>query len=365
MSPRNDDDPAPSPDLVEEDSRELPPSSPAAEPDHESFAREDTFKVGIVGGKGVGKSYLFQAMVYRTYAGAQSGALTYFLEQDASRLWRAQDRRDQPEALNIPRFLQDFTSWERLAQTALLTQCWYRLRLSYRLGLLGRRRGAIDVDFFDGSGEGFFEMVPDGSNQDLWGAGILDARVLIFCLPLWIAFPSAELSDLDWEERENRLVRFEQVVQNILELRHRHRRTQPVESIVALTMADDVRGGLPELRERWILPYLTAPETYLRELRSARGLARYLENARQLSELLGQRFAAASDPFVAAIPSKLDLGHGRPWLIPLSAVEGARINEFEGAVLPASRRRAIGPPVPAHVELPLLLTLCASTNALM
>lgn len=341
------------------------PSGKTGEPDQEPFARADTFKVGILGGKGVGKSYLFQSLVYRTYAGTQSGALTYFLEQDAIRLWRALDRDDPPEPLNVPRFLKDFTSWDRLPQTTLLTQCWYRLRVSYRKGLLGRGRGAIDIDFFDGSGEGLFEAGMGAENHEIWGSGFLDARVLVFCLPLWVAFPSADLTDLDWEERQSRLERFEQVVQNFLELRHRHRSTQPVESLLALTMADDLRGGLPELRERWILPYLEAPHTYLRELRSPRGLARYLVNARRVSDLLAQRFAAARDPFVAAIPQKLDFGRGLPWSIPLCAVEGARLEQLQTVDPVARVRRTVDPPVPVHVELPLLLTLCASTNALM
>lgn len=329
--------------------------------DDEPFERADSFKVGILGGKGVGKSYLFQAIAYRTYAGTRAGALTYFLDKDATRLWRALQRSDQPEALNIQRFLKSFTSWERLPQTMLLTQSWYRLRLSYRSGWLGRRRSAVDLDFFDGSGEGLFEVLPDAENREIWGTGFLAARVLVFCLPLWVAFPAPQLTDADWEERQSRLERFEQVVQNYLELRHRSGADRPVDTVLALTMADDQRGGLPSLRERWILHYLAAADSYLQELRSARGLARYLANARQVSTLLHERFTAASDPFVAAIPQKLDLGRGRPWLVPLSAIEGARLDQGHA---PAARR-ASGPPVPVHVELPLLLTLCASSNALM
>jgi hypothetical protein len=345
---------------------------PAASGDDESaatsevgaFDQPDAFRVGILGGKGVGKSYLFQALAYRTYAGTQAGALTYFLENDAIRLWRALERSARPEPLNIPRFLRDFTSWDRLPQTVLLTQCWYRLRLSYRTGLLGRTRSAIDVDFFDGSGEGLFEAAVEGENRAIWGAGFLAAKVLVFCLPLWVAFPGTRLSDEDWEERRSRLERFEQVVQNLLELRHRRGCSTPVDAVLALTMADDVRGGLPSLRERWILRYLAAPDRYLRELRTAGGLARYLANARRVSDLLHERFATTSEPFVAAIPQQLDLGRGAPWLIPLSAIEGARLEQVQRDPAEGTRR-AIGLPVPVHVELPLLLTLCASSNALL
>src|SRR5262245_6344267 len=98
----SDDDVAtavPPPEQEEEESGPLAVDLPAMgsgfseedfdDNDDEPFDRPDAQKFGIVGGKGVGKSYLFQAMVYRTLSGQQSGALTYYLERDSMRLFAA------------------------------------------------------------------------------------------------------------------------------------------------------------------------------------------------------------------------------------------------------------------------------------
>src|SRR6185436_13845110 len=97
----DDADAAPSPEMLllgdaEQDAdfeMALPPpegfSDDDFEKEDEPFDRADAQKLGILGGKGVGKSYLFQAMVYRTFAGRQSGALTYYLERDSMRLFMA------------------------------------------------------------------------------------------------------------------------------------------------------------------------------------------------------------------------------------------------------------------------------------
>jgi hypothetical protein len=368
------------------------PSPPSADtPDHaqpgeepsdaEPFDRPGAQKVGILGGKGVGKSYLFQAMVYRTFAGVQSGALTYYLERDGMHLFKAaggegRGRRQLTDtgaavAVNRVDFIRKYQNWERLSTTRKEQQQWYRLRLLLRSGWLGRAQSAMDVEFFEGSGEGFFEMqTVDHEDRALWTRAYENAGVLIFCLPIWAAFPSDELTEEDWAHREALLRGFEQVVQNYLDMRRRENIRQPVSSILALTMSDDRRSSLRTLYDRWISPYLDSPHTYLRQMRSGTGVARYINSARKVSESLHDEFAAARDPRVPAIVQSLDFGRGRPWIVALSATEGARLEDLERrfphpddpARLAEARRAA---PTPAHVELPLLLALCERENALM
>ena len=347
----------------------------------EPFDRPDAQKLGILGGKGVGKSYLFQAMVYRTFAGQQSGALTYYLERDSMRLFMAEGAEGNggrrltetgaARTLNRVTFIDKYLTWQRLAFTSREAQQWYRLRLSFRTGWLGRSQSAIDVEFFDGSGEGFFEVQTlSPEDWDLWAKAYLDAGIMVFCLPLWAAFPGPGLTDDDWKTRERLLAGFEQVVQKYKDMRRRHDQTQPVSSILAFTMADDGRSALRTLYDRWISPYLDAPHTYLRQLRRGSGIARYVNNARRISEAMHEEFAAVGDPRVAAIPQDLDFGRGRPWIVPLSAIDGARLDEIEKKYPnpddPARVREARNvAPTPVHVELPLLVALCERENALM
>jgi hypothetical protein len=373
--------------LDQSESASAPPVMPEGftesdfEQEDEPFDRPDAQKLGILGGKGVGKSYLFQSMVYRTFAGQQAGALTYYLERDSMRLFMAEGsgsngaerliRTGAARTLNRVTFIDKYLTWQRLAFTSTQSQQWYRLRLSFRTGWLGGSQSAIDVEFFDGSGEGFFELLTLTSEDwALWAKAYLDATVMVFCLPLWAAFPGADLSDEDWKTRERLLAGFEQVVQNYGDLRRRCGRSRPVSSILAFTMADDRRSALRTLYDRWISPYLDAPHPYLRQLRKGGGIARYLNNARRISEAMHEEFAAVGDPRVAGIPQSLDFGRGRPWIVPLSAIDGARLDELETKYPnpddPARLRDArVVAPTPVHVELPLLVALCERENALM
>ncbi len=335
-----------------------------AEEEH-AFATLASQKVGIVGGKGVGKSYLFQAMVYRTSAGKKAGALTYYLEKDAVRLFSALQRDSEARTMNLVRFIKNFKSWQRLPPTKLIDQRWYRLRLRYRTGLLGRRRAALEVEFFDGSGEGFFEARKSRANNALWREGYLDARVMVFCLPIWAAFPDSGMSEGDWKERDLALEGFEQVVQNYMDLREQNQREEPVQTILALTMADDRRCALRTLRDRWMAPYMDSPETFLRQLRTGSGVARYVANAQRVSKALHEEFAAVRESTISGIPQKLDFGAGEPWIVPVSAIEGEFLDSLEETYPPGTERPRLAPPVPVHVELPLLVALCDRHNALM
>jgi hypothetical protein len=335
-----------------------------AEADQEPFDRPGTEKVGIIGGKGVGKSYLFQAMVYRTYAGNQSGAMTYFLEDGSIRLFSALRRDGRASTVNLASFVRNYESWKRLPATHKSEQKWYRLRLPFRTGWLGTRRSALDLEYFDGSGEGFFEAIRDARNAEVWRQGYLDARVMVFCLPLWAAFPGATLSRDDWDWRDDVIAGFEKVVENYVRVRElgRARRTA---TILALTMADDSRSALTTLRQRWVEPYLQAPHVHIKQLRRGSGMAVYLGNARKVSLALEDEFASSHDAKVAAIPGRLDFGAGKPWLVPVSALDGGLLDEIETQYPPGTPRPRLRPPVPLHVELPLLVALAERHNALM
>lgn len=349
--------------------------------DDEPFDRPDAQKFGIIGGKGVGKSYLFQAMVYRTLSGTQSGALTHYLERDNMRLFTAMGeestggrqiaRTGAARTLNRTRFIEKYQNWQRLDQTKYEIQQWYRLRLPLRTGWLGQKRSAIDVEFFDGSGEGLFELQSlSREEQQIWEKAYLAATVMVFCLPLWAAFPNGDLTDEDWETREGLLVGFEQVLVHYREMRSRHEE-RPVSSILALTMADDRRSALRTLYDRWIVPYLDSPSSHLKQLKKGSGIARYLNNARKVSEAQHEEFEATRDPRVSGIPQSLDFGRGKPWIVALSAIDGNRLDYLDEKYArdfnnPARMREARQvAPTPIHVELPLLVALCERENALM
>lgn len=354
----------------------LAPEPPASRPvrahpraarpalEEEPFDRPGTTRVGILGGKGVGKSYLFHAMVYRTLDNRRAGALSYYIDRDAVRVYQTLDRSLTPRSVIPTEFIHDYSSWSRLFTTQWTDQRWYRLRLQFRTGLLGARKSFLDIDFLDGSGEQL-EMGLNAETEDIWKAAFLEARVMVFCLPLWAAFPASggTLSDEDWEHRQKVIRGFDSVVRHFKDLREKHDATHPVRSILALTMADDRRSALATLRDRWIDPFVTEPMVHLRAMRRASGVARYLANARRISEALWREFDACPDPVISGIPVSLDLGAGRPWLIPVSAIDGAVLDTQTGRR--TSRGPGSPPPVPVHVELPLLVALCESHNALM
>jgi hypothetical protein len=341
----------------------------AAEPvraalDEEPFERPGTTRVGLLGGKGVGKSYLFQAMVYRTLDGKRSGALSYYIDHDAVRVYQTGDRSSVPRSVIPSEFVDEYRSWLRLGQTVLSNQRWYRLRLQFRTGLFGRRRAFLDIDFLDGSGESL-EAGISAETEETWKAAFLDAGVMVFCLPLWVAFPASGevLSPEDWEEREKVIRGFDAVVRHFRDLREKYRAAHPVRSILALTMADDRRSALSTLRGRWITPFLENPKLHLDAMRKASGVARYLASARKVSEALWREFDASPDPRISGIPERIELGGGRPWFVPLSAIDGATL-DAQGQ-RPGKPRAGQRPPVPVHVELPLLVALCQSHNALI
>src|SRR5690349_20547390 len=347
---------------------EAPPqpgrSTPVPMPDEEPFERPGTTRVGLLGGKGVGKSYLFHSMVYRTLNSERSGALSYYIARDSVRVYQTLDRSLTPRSVIPTEFIHDYVSWNRLFTTLKTDQNWYRLRLQFRTGLLGTRKSGLDIDFLDGSGEGFEEGV-NQETEELWKAAFLEARVMVFCLPLWAAFPASggALSEEDWEERQRIIKGFDRVLRHYRDLREKFRATHRVRSLLALTMADDRRSALATLRNRWVHAFTANPRLHLDGMRKASGVARYLASAREVSEAVAREFDASADPVISGIPVSLDFGAGRPWLIPVSAIDGAFLDsQMKPGAVKSAR---LPPPVPVHVELPLLVALCASHNALM
>jgi hypothetical protein len=75
--------------------------------------------------------------------------------------------------------------------------------------------------------------------------------------------------------------------------------------------------------------------------------------------------AAADSPGVARIPDELSFGGNPPWLIPVSAIHSEALDRLEGDYPNPDERPRRAPPVPIHVELPLLVALCEQGNALM
>ncbi|HET9765367.1 MAG TPA: hypothetical protein VFS60_00895, partial [Thermoanaerobaculia bacterium] len=136
--------------------------------DDEPFEVPGIEKVGIVGGTRTGKSYLFQSMVYRTLAGPQSGALTYYL--NGIRLSSALRRSDRARTVYVTEFVKKYCSWQRLAPTLHDTQRWYRLRMKCRTGILGGSESKLDVEFFDGAGE-LFQGPRNAASREVWKQG--------------------------------------------------------------------------------------------------------------------------------------------------------------------------------------------------
>lgn len=109
---------------------------------------------------------------------------------------------------------------------------------------------------------------------------------------------------------------------------------------------------------------MRTPGRYLRKLCTQAGVMRYLNNARQVSDLLAESFAGARQ-VVSGIPKQLNFNGGPPWIIPMSAIEGKVLDQFEKDKTSLVERQRYGYPVPVHVELPLLMVLCEHHNALL
>lgn len=338
----------------------------------QAFRASKNFKLGIVGSKGVGKSYLFHSMVYRLINTIQAGALSYFLKDSNIEIWETIDKSSNAIKLGFTDFLENYIDWRRLAPTKKGTQKWYRLSIPYRSGLLGRAQRSIDVEFFDGAGETYSEG--DSDSQKYWEDNFKDASVIVFCLPLWVAFPIKEHKNA--KLRREILNGFERVVNAYQELRNSENIKISTKSILALTMSDEVEKTSlnSDLVETWLKPYMLdssddSPDaSFFKKMNNGGAVNRYLANARKVSNILNKKFKTSNDVLVSNVPESLAFKAGLPWIIPVSAIRGDFLQTIEDIDEQNKERPdnfSLPDHNPAHVELPLLVALCEHTNALM
>jgi len=143
--------------------------------------------------------------------------------------------------------------------------------------------------------------------------------------------------------------------------------------VLALTNADQLPRDPEDLEvwdwddivDAWIRKYAQDYGRWIaKELRTQRGLARYLSDARIVSQLCYERISAKSTDHQRFLDD-LDLGLGPPWVVPMSAYGNLAANgkTFEEARA-APESDEVGSPEPVHVELPILLALCHRWNVL-
>ncbi|MBT3219856.1 MAG: hypothetical protein HN348_12270 [Proteobacteria bacterium] len=330
------------------------------EEDEAEFDQPASFKMGIIGGRAAGKTYLFQAMAYRTINPRRAGVLTPFLAQSPPVVYHRTDQDTGDERLNVRDFLSEYREWRRLATTTVGVLHWYKLRLKTPCGFLGLGRANLDVESLDAPGEA---LAGDyATYQKMWHDAYIGARVIIFTVPLWAVFPDQEMSDDNWLARERALAEFHQVVHHYKNLREEAGETSRVRSVLALTMADDDRSELKAIRDRWIEPYRSGK--YMRQL-GYWTVARYLESARMTSNALKELFHDLPDQNLASLPDELSIGGSSPWIVPVSSIDGQKLDEYQQTRRSGKQPRIKEPPRPVHVALPLLLALCERDNALM
>ncbi len=356
------------------DDLEVQPADPG---EVDSFQNPNLMQVGILGGKGVGKSYLFQAMVYRCVV---AGILDRYLRNIRPDVFRANavDRHgaiDRPTFFRIPTnsLVDGYMAWRRLPTTQEDQQFWYRVRFRFNTGLFGSRQRSMEVAFLDGSGEFLERGVPLPFMRGIWEKAFQRATIMIFCLPIWVLFPNQQfMTAVDWEDREQRLAGFDKLVNTYMDIRDQRLR---VRAVLALTMADDRRSALRKLHRNWIAPCMNeaSAQTYLKSFKRPNGITRYLKSAREISEYIYRELDASPDPLVGQIPGALHFGYDDLWMIPISALDGERLETYEAEWKaweaegrPADRKpRHSRFPRPAHAELPLLAAMAECHNALM
>ena len=351
-------------------------------------------RVGILGGKGVGKTYLFQAAVFRTLASRRSGALSYLLRGGKVQVFRSDDPDQEATPIFTDKLIEPFRKWSAPEATTFDAQTWYTLRLEFRSGWFGQSTRTMDIEFFDASGEALVMELSDNMRK-LWDAAFGQAETMVFCLPMWVAFPRTSLSHQDYLDQEGHLHEFHAVLSNYRRIRElRGESNRKVRSILALTMADDPRCALTNLTRSWITPFSQNPSHYTQLLSTDRGLARYLAHAQLISKILYSELLNSPRGDIARIPDELNFRGGALWCVPMSAVDGEALSHYNRDLNEAQKRvaavrknpnatetqkrqaeadlqnadptrRLLPEPVPIHIELPFLVALCAKSNALM
>lgn len=333
--------------------------------------------IGIVGPSDSGKTYLFQGLVYRLENPGRYGVMTRYLKKNGISLWecskppnRAPGAQNLGHSWGLEQFNERYKEWLELPHTPPDKGYWYQLLLSVRSGWLGGRDSTFMVDFIDCAGEEYQKPLDLRDEHDpkpklsttVW-LTFERARVMVFCLPAWVAFPGDTLSDEDWTKRETMMTGFSAVLANYRLLRtDRQNQGQELPRtriVVALTQADDERCALTTLRGRWIDAYVNRSESHLKRLARMSGPTTYLATARGVSDYVRSEFEHAPDQAIRTLPDRLEIEDEKPWFIPVTAMHGETLRKL------TDRSLGIDPPVSAHVELPLLLALCDHSNVLM
>ena len=331
-----------------------------------------SFRIALLGGKNVGKSYLFRAMLFRL--SSDPGAFSEFLARErielyakrysASEIAGVTDTQFRP--MSVSEVNDSYRNWDRLLSTTKDVQWWYRVHIPCATGWLRKDVVKLEMGFFDGSGEYFRSGPKNRRDAELWSEAFLRPSVLILCLPMWAAFPDEErLLHADKMERKQFLEDFDRIVESYQLLRTANTVRSRTQVILALTQADSILGNRT-VREHWIAPCVREPGRHLSRLRRGRGLAQYLASARAVSQYLTDECAGGDDPALRGLLGTLEFGGGgRPWLLPVSAVDGDLLARIERRTLTEPERVRLKDPVPAHVELPLLVSLAERFNALV
>ncbi len=318
-------------------------------------ARQKMVKMAIAGGRQTGKSYLFQSIVLRTWTGFKAGALAGFLDDRKSTLVRM----DGDTAIHDDHVIDSYKSWGQIPSTQ--NQVVFRVKLTYPTGWFGGGERAVELSFVDAPGE-------DWALHGL-AKQCTDTDVMVLCVPAWAAFP-AVLTEKEEADAAGALSDFHSIVYEFSTELAKLPKKKKVQLVVALTMADDGRSALDVVRTNWIEPFTRgAIAAENREaLHRQSGLSGYLAAARRVSDFVELELKRQSNNHVNSIPGSLRFGGTKPWFIPVSAIDGARLKRVLGEPSERERQKLVkesGDPVPAHVELPLLIALCQQTNALM
>jgi hypothetical protein len=327
--------------------------------------------IGIVGPSNSGKTYLFQSLVYRLENPGQYGVMTRYLKKNGIALYECSKPSNTGHDWDLAKYSVWFRHWSKLQATPPGIGFWFYLLLTVRAGWLGFAESTFKVTFIDCAGEEYQseldlsdEDSPDRKLSTTVWLTFERARVMVFCLPAWVVFPGNTMSESDWRVRASMMEGFSQVLSNYRKLRRerraKHGPLPKTRIVVALTHADDSRCGLTTLRERWIDAYISESDANLERLSKISGPTTYLAAARAVSDYVRHEFRRSPDQEIKSLPGLLEIDGERPWFIPMTAMNGATLTSIN-----RGQSRAAEPPVPAHVELPLLLALCDEHNMLM